>query len=64
MAKFSRKLSLFVTLIGGIGLSVSSAQVQSMNSSIQGEVTDSACAVIPGAAVEVDAVETAVFIKP
>jgi hypothetical protein len=59
MTNFARKLSLFVTLISGIGLSVSSAQVQSMNGSIQGEVTDSAGAVVPGAAVEADAVDTA-----
>ncbi len=64
MTKFSRKLSLFVALIGGIVCPCPPPQVQSMNGSIQGEVTYSACAAIPGAAVKVDAVETAVFIKP
>ena len=36
------------------------AQVQAINGSIQGDVTDSAGAAVPGADVEADAVETAI----
>ena len=63
MTTLSRKLSLFVTLLAGIGCCLLNAQVQSINGSIQGDVIDSAGAVIPGAAVEANAVETGVVNK-
>ena len=53
-----RKLSLSVVLIFGIGLSISYAQVQATNGSIQGDVVDSGGAFVPGADVEADAVDT------
>ncbi len=60
---FSKLISLFVVLLFGIGLSTSVAQVQSTNGSIQGEVTDSGGAVVPGADVEATEVETQVSHK-
>jgi Carboxypeptidase regulatory-like domain/TonB-dependent Receptor Plug Domain len=58
MTNLARKLSLFVVLTIGIGLSSSLAQVQATNGSIQGDVTDSGGAVVPGVAVEADELDT------
>jgi hypothetical protein len=59
MKILARELSLLVILMFVIGLVTSHAQVQATNGSIQGDVTDSGGAVIPGAAVEADEVDTA-----
>jgi hypothetical protein len=48
-----------VILILGIGSSALTAQVQAINGSIQGEVTDAVGALMPGADVEADALDTA-----
>ncbi len=58
-----RKISLCVILIFGIGLSVLNAQVQATNGSIQGDVVDSGGAVVPGADVQANAVDTATIHK-
>ena len=60
MTGLARRFSLFVVLMSGIGLSVLSAQVQAINGSIQGDVTDSKGALVPGAAVEAEEVDTAI----
>jgi hypothetical protein len=63
MTILAKKLSLFVVLIFGIGLYTSHSQVQATNGSIQGDVTDSGGAVVPGAAVEADELDTATIHK-
>ena len=55
----ARCLLLLLTLILGSGFSSVRAQVQATSGSIQGDVTDSAGAAIPGASVEADEVDTA-----
>jgi hypothetical protein len=60
MSIVARNFSLLVILVLGIGLSASPAQVQATNGSIQGDVTDAGGAVVPGAAVEADEVDTQV----
>jgi hypothetical protein len=59
MTNLCKTFSVFLILMVGIGLSCSHAQVQATNGSIQGDVTDSGGAVVPGAAVEADQVDTA-----
>ncbi len=61
MTVLARKLSLLVILILGIGPSALSAQVQAINGSIQGDVTDAAGALLPGADVEADELDTAII---
>ena len=61
MKHLTSKLSLFVILILGIGLFALHAQVQAINGSIQGEVADQQGAVVPGADVEADEVDTAII---
>ena len=53
-----KRLFVFAALIFAIGSVELSGQVQAINGSIQGDVTDSAGAAVPGAAVEADEVET------
>src|SRR5882757_10017725 len=60
MTNLARRISLFVILIAGIGLSALCAQVQAINGSIQGDVTDVRSAVVPGADVEADEIDTAI----
>ena len=60
MKSIVAKLSLFVILIAGIGSSAICAQVQAINGSIQGDVTDAHNAFVPGADVEADEVDTAI----
>ena len=59
MTNLAKKLSLFVILILGIGTSSSHAQVQATNGSIQGDITDAGGAVVSGATVEADEIDTA-----
>ncbi|HWW96099.1 MAG TPA: carboxypeptidase regulatory-like domain-containing protein [Edaphobacter sp.] len=61
MTNFARRISLFVVLIAGIGLSALCAQVQAINGSIQGDVVDQHSAMVPGADVEADEVDTAII---
>ncbi len=58
MTSFARKLSLLAILLPGISAASLMAQVQSVNGRIQGDVTDAAGAVVVGAAVEADEVDT------
>ena len=58
-----RTFCFFILLMVGAGCFVVNAQVQSTNGSIQGDVVDPGGAVIAGAAVEADAVDTAVVNK-
>jgi hypothetical protein len=60
MTSLARKVSLFVVLFLGIGSAATLAQVQAINGSIQGDVTDIRGAVVPGADVEADEVDTAI----
>jgi len=53
-----RFVVLSVFLLFGIGFSTTSAQVQSVNGSIRGDVTDSAGAAVPGATAEADETDT------
>ena len=55
----ARKISFFVILFFGIGCAALFAQVQAINGSIQGDVTDAHGALVPGAAVEADELDTA-----
>ena len=59
MTNLAKRLPLLVILIFGIGLHPVNSQVQAINGSIQGDVFDSAGAVVPGADVEADEVDTA-----
>src|SRR6202048_4112984 len=61
MTNFARRISLFVILIFGIGSSALSAQVQAINGSIQGDVVDQHSAMVPGADVEADELDTAII---
>jgi Carboxypeptidase regulatory-like domain/TonB-dependent Receptor Plug Domain len=54
----ARKLPLFLILCFGIVSLAAKAQVQATNGSIQGDVVDSGGAVVPGAAVEADELDT------
>ncbi|HXC96841.1 MAG TPA: carboxypeptidase regulatory-like domain-containing protein [Edaphobacter sp.] len=60
MTSLARRFSLSVVLMSGIGLSILSAQVQAINGSIQGDVADAKGALVPGAAVEAEEVDTAI----
>ncbi len=60
MTSLTRSLSLFVILIFGIGSSALSAQVQAINGSIQGEVTDAKGALVPAADVDADELDTSI----
>jgi hypothetical protein len=60
MKGLTRNLSLFVILIAGVFTSALHAQVQAINGSIQGDVTDAHGALVPGADVEADEVDTAI----
>jgi hypothetical protein len=59
MMTLGKKLSLFAMLIFGMGSYNSHAQVNATNGSIQGDVVDSGGAVVTGALVEADAMDTA-----
>ena len=59
MTIFGKRLFFFVILLFGIGTFNLEAQVQATNGSIQGDVMDARGALIPGADVEADEVETA-----
>src|SRR5437868_1080289 len=63
MTILAKRLPLLVVLTFGIGLHAVNAQVQAINGSIQGDVFDSAGAVVPGADVEADEVDTATVHK-
>jgi Carboxypeptidase regulatory-like domain/TonB-dependent Receptor Plug Domain/TonB dependent receptor len=58
MTILARKLYLFVILLVGIGSTALIGQVQATNGSIQGDVTDKVGAVVPGASVEADELDT------
>ncbi len=58
MATLARKICTLVILLFGIVSYTSYGQVQATNGSIQGEVTDSGGAVIRGAMVEADEIDT------
>jgi Carboxypeptidase regulatory-like domain/TonB-dependent Receptor Plug Domain len=60
MTILRRNVYLFVILLFGIGYVAATAQVQAINGSIQGDVTDARGAVMPGADVEADEVDTAI----
>ena len=60
MTILARRISLFVILMCGIGSTPLCAQVQAINGSIQGDVTDSRGALVPSADVEADEVDTAI----
>ncbi len=60
MTSLARRFSIFAILIFGIRMSVVSAQVQSINGSIQGDVTDARGALVLGADVEADEIDTAI----
>lgn len=59
MTNLAKRLPLLVVRAFGTGLHPANAQVQAINGSIQGDVFDSAGAVVPAADVEADEVETA-----
>ena len=63
MTNFGKKILCSLTMLAGIGCCVLQAQVQSINGSIQGDVVDSAGAVITGAEVEATATDTGVVNK-
>jgi hypothetical protein len=58
MTILARKLSLLTVLIFGIGSAPLCAQVQAINGSIQGDVTDKGGGQIPDAAVEAEEIDT------
>jgi hypothetical protein len=60
MTILARKISFFVVLLFGIGSASPFAQVQAINGSIQGDVTDAHGALVAGADVEADEVDTAI----
>jgi hypothetical protein len=60
MTILARKISFFVVLLFGIGSASLFAQVQAINGSIQGDVTDARGALVAGADVEADEVDTAI----
>ncbi len=59
MTIVARRLSLSLGLVFGFAVAAGVAQVQATNGSIQGDVTDSGGAAVPGAAVEADEIDTA-----
>jgi hypothetical protein len=59
MTILARRISLFVILSLGICSTALCAQVQAINGSIQGDVTDVRGALVPGADVEADELDTA-----
>jgi hypothetical protein len=59
MTIVARKISFFVILFFGIGSAALLAQVQAINGSIQGDVTDAHGGLVPDAAVEADEIDTA-----
>src|ERR1700704_4133318 len=63
MTILARRIFLLVILICGIGSTALCAQVQAINGSIQGDVTDSRGALVPGADVEADELDTAIVHK-
>jgi hypothetical protein len=63
MTILARRIFLFVVLICGIGSTALCAQVQAINGSIQGDVTDAHGALVPGADVEADELDTAIVHK-
>src|SRR5882757_3370717 len=60
MTILARRISLLVILICGIGSTALCAQVQAINGSIQGDVTDARGALVPGADVEADELDTGI----
>src|SRR6266702_1854307 len=60
MTILARRISLLVILICGIGSTALCAQVQAINGSIQGEVADAHGALVPGADVEADELDTGI----
>ena len=58
MTILARRIYLFVILSLGIGSTALCAQVQAINGSIQGEVTDVRGALVPGADIEADEKDT------
>jgi hypothetical protein len=60
MTILSRRIFLFVVLMCGIGSTALCAQVQAINGSIQGEVEDAHGALVPGADVEADELDTGI----
>src|SRR5260370_12011820 len=60
MTILARRISLLVILIFGIGSTALCAQVQAINGSIQGEVTDAHGALVRGADVEADETDTGI----
>jgi hypothetical protein len=60
MTNVARRISLLVILFCGIGLTSLRSQVQAINGSIQGEVADSRGALVPGADVEADELDTGI----
>ncbi len=58
MTILARRVFLLVILMCGIGSTALNAQVQAINGSIQGEVTDAHDALVPGADVEADETDT------
>src|ERR1700738_2033271 len=63
MTILARRIFLLVILICGIGSTALCAQVQAIHGSIQGDVTGSRGALVPGAAVEADELDTAIVHK-
>src|ERR1700730_3695158 len=60
MTILARRIFLFVVLMCGIGSTALCAQVQAINGSIQGEVEDAHGALVPGADVEADELDTGI----
>ena len=54
MTNVARRISLLVILFCGIGLTSLRSQVQAINGSIQGDVSDAHGALVPGTDVEAD----------
>src|SRR5215469_2425411 len=60
MTILAKKIAFFVVLFLGIGCAALPAQVQAINGSIQGDVTDAHEALVPGADVEADELDTGI----